>query len=630
MSTALLRDLILENGHVNKNIATLLPKDGRHLLLLVTIDKADMDTDVKLVHDLKTTINNHPIKGVNIRVAGQPAILGNISGEVMTTMAIMLSLAVIMMIIILALVFHVRRRLLSLLFVLIGLVWSFGIMGWLNISLTLATMATLPILIGLGTDFGVQFQNRYEEEYRKHANVMTAIQQAVITMGPGIGSALVVMIFTFLTMFLSKAPLMQQFGLTLAIGVFAVYIVEFLLMFATLRLLDRNNHPIKQVHQNNFIGNLLGKYARFVIKHAKLIAVFGIIIGLAGFTVEHKVPIETDLMNMIPKNMPALKDTKYLQKQVGSTNYLTYLVEAPNVTKKPILIATDKLAHKIDSKYDNVVDYTTITSAYTQMFGSLANASQQQINQNISTLPSALREQMLSNNKQYAMIQFKINERLSSDEQNKLMKQINHDVKQATIGHDYQIVPAGPQVLMLVGLDNIASNRMLMMIAGIMAIIILLTLLYRRLSHALLPAFPIVIVLGISPLTLYLLGQSYNPLTLGLSALVLGIGTEFTILIIERYREEVMNGHTVQEAVVQSVQSVGQAITVSGLTVVGGFFAIIFVSFPVLSSFGLITVLDTAFSLIAALTLLPAIIVLTQGKIDNRLRQKGVMSKAKP
>lgn len=627
MSTSLLQDLILDNGHVNSNLATLLPKDGQHLLLLATLDKADMDSDVELINALNKTINQHPIKNITIRVAGQPAILGNISGEVMTTMAIMLGLAVIMMVLILALVFHVRRRLLSLLFVLIGLIWSFGIMGWFNISLTLATMATLPILIGLGTDFGVQFQNRYEEEYRKHPIVTDAIKQAIVAMGPGVGSALLVMMCTFLTMFLSKAPLMQQFGLTLAIGVLAVYIVEFFLMFATLRLLDRKNIPVKATHQNNFISKLLAIYARFVTQHAFIVVLLGIVVGIAGFTVEHNIPVETDLTNMIPKKMSALENTKYLQKQVGSTNYITYLVEAPNVTRKSTLLATDKLTTQIVNKHADIIDATTITSTYHQMFGSFTTTSQPQINANIASLPAALRQQMISRNHHYAMIQFKVGSHLSSADQNKLMKRITREFNTATAHQNYQIVPAGAQVLMLVGLDNISSNRTLMMLAGIMVIVILLTLIYRRFSHALLPAFPIIVVLGVSPLTLYLLGQSYNPLTLGLSALVLGIGTEFTILIIERYREELMQGQSVREAVIQAVQSVGQAITVSGLTVIGGFFAIIFVSFPVLSSFGLITVLDTAFSLLAALTLLPAIIVLTQGKVDNKLSPQGIVTK---
>jgi len=74
----------------------------------------------------------------------------------MSTMAIMLVIAVALMIVVLFLVFRVRRRvMMSLAFVLIGLIWAFGFMGWAGLPITVATMATLPIIIGLGTDFGV-------------------------------------------------------------------------------------------------------------------------------------------------------------------------------------------------------------------------------------------------------------------------------------------------------------------------------------------------------------------------------------------------------------------------------------------------------------------------------------------
>lgn len=626
MTTPLLQDLLLKDGKVSGQLSALLPKNGRHLLLNLTIDKSDMDTDVTVSKDLKKVIANHKIDGVKIRLAGQPAIMGEISGEVITTMAIMLGLAIVMMVIILSIVFHARRRLLSLLFVLVGLVWTFGIMGWLNISLTLATMATLPILIGLGTDFGVQFQNRYEEEYRQSRDYKLSVHNALMAMGPAVGSALIVMIFAFLTMYLSKAPLMQQFGLTLAIGVFAVYIVELLLMFTSLSIADRHNPELKKAaKKESMIGRFLGRYATFVTKHAWPVVIIGILLGVAGFAVENKVPVETDMTHMIPQSMQGLKNTNYLQDQVGSTTYLNYMVEDDDVTNKQVLIDTNKLANRINKKYDDVLSVTTLESSSAQLSGSSIGKSQSNINSDLKNIPSIMRAQLVSKNHHYSTIQFKIDDKLSSADQNKLMKKINHDIKRATKGKSYKISPAGAQVMMLVGLDNISSNRTLMMVAGVLVIVIVLFLIYRRLSHALLPAFPIIIVLGVSPLTLFLLGKSYNPLTLGLSALVLGIGTEFTILILERYREELVNGLPVRESMITAVKSVGSAITVSGLTVVGGFFAIIFVSFPVLSSFGLITVLDTAYALIAALTLLPAMTVITQGKEDKHMKRHGLM-----
>lgn len=134
----------------------------------------------------------------------------------------------------------------SLGFVLIGLIWTFGFMGWVGIPITLATMATLPIIIGLGTDFGVQFHNRYEEEFKKSDyKADEATVTAIRHIGPAVGIAVAIMALSFLTMFLSKAPMMQQFGLTLALGVIFCYIVELVLMFSTFNMMDKKKKKAK-------------------------------------------------------------------------------------------------------------------------------------------------------------------------------------------------------------------------------------------------------------------------------------------------------------------------------------------------------------------------------------------------
>ncbi|WP_225352841.1 MMPL family transporter [Lentilactobacillus parafarraginis] len=249
MSTKLLRDIFLsDNGHVPSAMKQLLPKDAKRMLIIINTNQksSDMNTAVQINHDAEEVIHQTDFGGnIKTRLGGQPAIMGQVRAKVITSMAVMLALAVVLMIVILSLIFPVRKRLLPLIFVLACLVWTFGLMGWLNIPLTLATMATLPIIIGLGTDFGVQFQNRYEEEIRKSQDPRRAISVAISNMGPAVGVSLIVMVFSFLTMYLSKAPLMQQFGLTLAIGVACSYVVEFSLMFSTLSLLDKKKTGAK-------------------------------------------------------------------------------------------------------------------------------------------------------------------------------------------------------------------------------------------------------------------------------------------------------------------------------------------------------------------------------------------------
>ncbi|MGX4588398.1 efflux RND transporter permease subunit [Paenibacillus chitinolyticus] len=626
MSDDLLRKIVFSNhGKVPSQLEQLIPQNGKHILIeLGTSDNTDISTYVRINEELRTLINESHF-GVNltIRTAGVPVVLGDVQGEVISTMVLMLSLAIVLMIVVLFVVFPVRRRIISLGFVLIGLIWTFGFMGWTGIPITLATMATLPIIIGLGTDFGVQFHNRYEEEYRLHNyDGDTAVKQAIKHMGPAVGIAAIIMALSFLTMYLSKAPMMQQFGLTLALGVLFCYFVEFLLMFSTFKLLDHKRKHVKlKLKEDDWLSRFLGNYAGWVSKVALPILAISIVLSASGFSVEHKIPAESNIMKMIPQDMNALKDTSYLQEVVGSTTYITLLVEANDITEPDVMNWMYEFGTKVEKQYREVTAVTTLPSLLLQLSGTDSLPKEQaQVKEAVSNLPASIAEKVISKNHQYATIQFAVNPNLSSADQFGLMKKITDDIK-APDG--IRVNPAGAQVMMLYGIDNIGANSTLMKVAGLVIILIGLLAAYRRIKHAIFPLIPIILVLGFSPGTLKLLSMSYNPLTTALSCLVLGIGTEFTILIMERFREEEAKGLDSREAIKVSLSKVGQAITASGLTVIAGFSTLIFVSFPVLRDFGITTVIDMLYSLISALTILPVLVVLFRRRNKEKDKNRG-------
>ncbi|WP_404442111.1 hydrophobe/amphiphile efflux-3 (HAE3) family transporter [Sutcliffiella horikoshii] len=611
MSTETLQQIVFsDNGNVPSQLQMLLPDNGANILIkLDTSDSSEMETNVNINNKLNELIDEANFaEGIIVKTAGGPIVQGNNQSEVMVTMAILLSLAVVLMIVVLFFVFPVRRRIISLGFVLIGLVATFGFIGWVGLPLTIATMATLPIIIGLGTDFGVQFHNRYEEEFKKsNYNAAEAVRHAVSHIGPSVGIAVFIMALSFLTMFLSKAPMMQQFGLTLAIGVVICYIIELIMMFSIFYLLDRNNESANiKDNKDTVLSRFLGRYAGFVGRFAIPILVIAIAVSAYGFSIEDDIPVETNTMKWLPQDMEALVNTRELQELVGSTTYITYLVEAEDVTDAKVVHWMNEFAENVDATYEEIGGQTTIASLTEQLNGSLATNEETLKNQ-IEGLPGTLKQTVISENNQFATIQFQINQNLSTAEQLELLHKMNEH-----IDADESIVvkPAGSHVLMLYGIDNITANSGLMKNAGLLIIFIGLFLIYRRLKDSIFPLIPIALVLGFSPLSLNLLDIPLNPLTTALGCLVLGVGTEFTILIMERFKEEQAKGLSDEDAIKVSLSKVGQAITASGLTVIFGFSALIFASFPILSDFGFTTVIDTTLSLICALTILPALIIL--------------------
>jgi predicted RND superfamily exporter protein len=87
--------------------------------------------------------------------------------------------------------------------------------------------------------------------------------------------------------------------------------------------------------------------------------------------------------------------------------------------------------------------------------------------------------------------------------------------------------------------------------------------------------------------------------------LIVGIGTEFSVLLLERYWEELGRGASPQEAMNQAVSRIGRAIAASGLTVTAGFAALLASSFPAIREFGAVTVIDVLLALVATIVVVP-------------------------
>jgi hypothetical protein len=159
--------------------------------------------------------------------------------------------------------------------------------------------------------------------------------------------------------------------------------------------------------------------------------------------------------------------------------------------------------------------------------------------------------------------------------------------------------------------DSLTGGRMEMTFIGIGMVFGGLLVLFRfRIIRALMATLPIALILGWSSGIMYLLGIKYTPTTSTLSALIIGIGIEFTILLMMRYYEERGNGEEPFIAMVTAMTKIGRAIVASGLTVIGGFGALLIArDFPILVDFGVVTMINVTFALISTLFVLPPLIV---------------------
>lgn len=96
----------------------------------------------------------------------------------------------------------------------------------------------------------------------------------------------------------------------------------------------------------------------------------------------------------------------------------------------------------------------------------------------------------------------------------------------------------------------------------------------------------------------------------------LGLGVDYSLFMVSRFREELAHGRNVEDAVILTVATAGRAVAFSGLTVSIGLFGLTFFRIYMLHSVGMAGVLVVVLAVLAAITLLPAILAIIGLKVN--------------
>jgi hydrophobe/amphiphile efflux-3 (HAE3) family protein len=103
--------------------------------------------------------------------------------------------------------------------VLFSLVWTFGLLGWADIALSVATVAIGAFIIGLGIEYGIFFVKRFEEGLSGGLSADDSIEEAVCGIGSAITSSASTTMIGFIMLTLTILPIIQILGITLALSI---------------------------------------------------------------------------------------------------------------------------------------------------------------------------------------------------------------------------------------------------------------------------------------------------------------------------------------------------------------------------------------------------------------------------
>jgi hydrophobe/amphiphile efflux-3 (HAE3) family protein len=560
--------------------------------------------------------------GVSVVVTGNSAFSKEMSSEMGTSMGTLILAAMVLMVVAVGLLFgHVRYRLLSVFIVGSGLILTFGIIGLAGMPITMITIGAFPVMIGIGIDYAIQFHSRFDEEARK-SPLPVAVKTTITKAGPSVLYAMLATAMGFLALSISPLPMIRSFGYVCVIGLACCYLVA-IVMVPTIGILTAYRPVVekKQDHKNpkkSYVGRyneLVGAVVETVAKNPVPVLILCILIAFIGFHMDNEIIVNTDEKTFVPANMPAKVNLDKVKRTMGETSTTPVLVRGDDVLSVDSVRWMYEFQQYEETHNSKIIGSRSIVTHLLQYNGGVLPETNQGIDQVLNLIPAEIRTRYVSGNTD-AVIEFSTID-MPNDVGMSMIDQMKKDLewKSPPPGITASFTGMGEMFTNLI--REIRAGKTQMTVLGFTMILAFLYLVYRKFAKAATPLVPIVLIVGWNGLIMYLLAIDYTPLTATLGSMSVGVASEYTILIMERCYEERENGMGLLPAIRHSIQQIGTAITVSGMTTVFGFAALMISTFGIISNFGTVTVISVFFALGGAIIVMPAILVLV-GAMDEK------------
>ncbi|PKL60092.1 MAG: hydrogenase expression protein HypA, partial [Methanomicrobiales archaeon HGW-Methanomicrobiales-4] len=449
------------------------------------------------------------------------------------------------------------------------------------------------------------FHARLEEEARKNP-LTDAIRITITKTGPAVMYAMLATTMGFFAMFISPVPMIQGFGLVSIIGVVICYLTSLFGIPLFAILIDYKAKGAGKSKLTDNIDTGLSRIAVAIAKNPVPVLLLVFLVAFIGIQLDSRIPIDTNQNSFVPPGMPAKITLDKVARTVGSTDPAPILITGDNVlaldsvkwmkefTELELRLHPTRLNNAV-SIADYVITYNNGTMPQTQS----------ELDAALLKIPDGTKRQHL-NGRTEAVVQL-YTTKMETPAKSDLKDQINGDLSMYPPPPGIQTRITGSIDLFTTLINELVESKEAMTYLGFLLVALFLGLVYRNIN-ALTPIVPIIAIVGWNAVAMYVMGIDYNPMTACLGSMTIGVAAEYTILVMERYLEEREETENVIEAISNSVRKIGAAILVSGLATFFGFSALILSTFPIISNFGLTTIIAVLFSLIGAVAVMPAVL----------------------
>jgi hypothetical protein len=163
--------------------------------------------------------------------------------------------------------------------------------------------------------------------------------------------------------------------------------------------------------------------------------------------------------------------------------------------------------------------------------------------------------------------------------------------------------------------DLLVHGQIVSLLVSLFGVALVVGLIFRSVRFGLLSMIPLGFTITLNFGMMGWLGIPLDTATTMLASIAIGIGVDYTVHFLSKYRRERREGVEPQDAVSETIRTTGRAIIYNAVAVAAGFAVLLFSSFGPIATLGALVAVTMGISAIAALTLLPAALLMMKKEV---------------
>ncbi|MDC0514262.1 efflux RND transporter permease subunit [Flavobacteriaceae bacterium] len=525
-----------------------------------------------------------------------------------------------------------RATFISLFVVAIGVMWAFGILGWLGYEITVLTALIPPLIIVIGVPNCIFLINKYQQEIAKHKNQAKSLQRVIIKVGNATLMTNLTTASGFATFILTNSKILKEFGVVASINIIAIFALSLLIIPISYSLMPipKKKHlkHLKNKSIDFFVSWMENKVRKKRV-NVYIVSLIGLIVGITGI---YQIKISGSLIEDMPKSADFFQDIRFFDQSFNGIVPVEIWIDSKreNGIVKP---ATLQRMNRLQQTIEEIPELAPPLSVVNAL--KFAKQAYYNGNPNYYALPTSQENSFiypyLNNAKgtnqlitgyvdstgQYGRITTYM-----KDIETERMERIETELREAMTKifpeQRYGAEMTGKALLFLKGTKYLINNLILSLSLAILLIALFMAFLFRSFKMIIISLIPNLLPLIITAGVMGFTGIPLKPSTILVFSIAFGISVDDTIHFLAKYRQELIsNGWKINKAVFAALRETGISMFYTSIVLFFGFSVFLSSNFGGTQALGGLVAVTLLMAMLANLVLLPSLLISLEDTISN-------------